>query len=306
MKNIISVKDFSKEFIEQILNDAERKEREQNSDFNVNPKLKDKVVATMFFEPSTRTKLSFQTAALRNEMKYIDFLTEVSSLTKGESFVDTIKVISGYADVLVIRHPKEGAAKLASVICNKPIINGGDGGNQHPTQTLLDLYTIKKGQGKLENLHIAMSGDLKYGRTVHSLAEALCFFNATLYFVAPDSLQMPKSVLEYLDKRDIKYSLHSRIEEVIDKVDVLYCTRIQKERFPDLQEYVKVKDVYVLKSELLKNVKPNLKIMHPLPRVNEITSDVDNTKYAQYFEQAHNGIPVRMAILEHVLSEGKD
>jgi aspartate carbamoyltransferase catalytic subunit len=208
--------------------------------------------------------------------------------------------------VLVIRHPKEGSAKLASVVCNKPIINGGDGGNQHPTQTLLDLYTIKKSQKKLTNLNIAMCGDLKYGRTVHSLATALTYFNARLYFVAPDNLQMPKEILDYLKQKKIKYSIHKRIESVIKKVDILYCTRIQKERFPDVDEYMKVKDLYILKPEMLKGVKKNLRIMHPLPRVNEIMPSVDKTPYAQYFEQAHNGIPVRMAILDYVLSNKRD
>jgi len=290
--------DFDRKFIETILSLAEEKD---NSTEN-NPIFSNKVLATLFFEPSTRTKLSFQTAASRLGMQYIDFLTEMSSLKKGESFTDTIKVVAGYADVLVIRHPNEGAAKLASVICNKPIINAGDGSNQHPTQTFLDLYTIKKSQGRLNDLYIAMSGDLKYGRTVHSLATALAYFGARLYFIAPEHLQMPKEILDYLDKKGIKYSLHNRIEDVIDKVDILYCTRIQKERFVDIQDFVKIKDIFVLKPEMLKNVKPNLRIMHPLPRINEITTDVDKTEYAQYFEQAHNGVPVRMALLEYVMT----
>ena len=212
-----------------------------------------------------------------------------------------MKMLEKYVDVVAIRHPLEGSARLASEATQKPVINGGDGANQHPTQTLLDLYTIKKTQGRISGLNIAMVGDLKYGRTVHSLAVALSHFDCRLFFVAPESLKMPKSYLDFLKKKGIEYSEHDKIEDVIDHVDILYSTRIQKERFPDPQEYNKVKDVYILKRSMLNDVRRNMKILHPLPRVNEIHIDVDSTPYAHYFQQAANGIPVRQEVLSLVL-----
>ncbi|MCX8147093.1 MAG: aspartate carbamoyltransferase [Candidatus Woesearchaeota archaeon] len=295
-KSIISINDLSKEEIVYILEKTMYME-------NMNEKkkcelLKGKVMASLFFEPSTRTRLSFQSAMKRLGGKVIGFSDpKTSSAAKGESLFDTIKMVDSYADVIVIRHPLEGAARLASESADIPVINAGDGANQHPTQTLLDLYTIKKSQGKVTGLHIAMCGDLKYGRTVHSLAVALSHFNCRLYFVAPEILKMPKYYLNELKKKGIQFSEHEKIEDVIGKVDIFYCTRIQKERFTDPAEYEKVKDVYILTKDMLKDVKPNLKIMHPLPRVNEISIEVDKTPYAHYFQQAANGLFVRQALL---------
>lgn len=296
-KHIISIHDLSKDEILHILSVAK-----QFDSMNSSSLLKGKLLASLFFEPSTRTRLSFETAMTRLGGSVIGFSdAKNTSVKKGETLSDTISMIHGYADVIVIRHHIEGAAKLASEISNVPVINAGDGSNQHPTQTLLDLYTVQKTQKKIDGLSIALVGDLKYGRTVHSLAIALSHFNVQLFFVAPDELKMPGKVTEHLRKNNISFSEHKKIEDVIGKVDILYMTRIQKERFPDLKEYEAIKDVYVLKASILKNVKDNLKILHPLPRVNEITKDVDQTKYAHYFEQAHNAIPVRKALLALVL-----
>ena len=292
-KDIISINDMKREEIIYILETAEKLERGKRQNL-----MKGKILGTLFFEPSTRTRLSFESAMKKLGGKTIGFADpSVSAVKKGESLWDTIKVTAQYCDVIAMRHPLEGSARLAAEAATIPIINGGDGPNQHPTQTLLDLYTIKKTQGKLTGLKIAMSGDLKYGRTVHSLTIALSLFGCKLYFIAPEILQMPKHILEELDKKNIKYSLHEKIEDVVKEVDILYSTRIQKERFADEREYEKVKNVYILRAEMLKGVKKNLKVMHPLPRVNEISTDVDATPYAIYFEQATNGIPIRMALL---------
>lgn len=296
-RSIISINDLSKEEIQHILEVAR--------DLEENPKpelLKDKVMATLFFEPSTRTRLSFESAMERLGGKVLGFAdVEISSIKKGESLVDTVKTIENYSDVIAMRHPLEGSARLASESVSVPVLNGGDGANQHPTQTLLDLYTILKTQGRLEGLKIAMVGDLKYGRTVHSLAIALTHFRCQMSFVAPDSLKMPTYITEELREKGLKYSEHKEIEEVIDKVDIVYMTRIQKERFPDISDYERVKSVYVLTRDMLANVKPNFKILHPLPRINEISTDVDDTPYAVYFQQARNGIFVRQALLALVL-----
>ncbi|MBD3309956.1 aspartate carbamoyltransferase [Candidatus Woesearchaeota archaeon] len=292
-KDIISINDMTKPEIIHILETAKKMEKRSSKKL-----MQGKILGTLFFEPSTRTRLSFESAAKRLGAQTVGFADpSVSSVKKGESLWDTIKVTEKYCDVIVMRHPHEGSARLAAEAASVPIINGGDGPNQHPTQTLLDLYTIKKCQGKLTGLKVAMSGDLKYGRTVHSLAAALSLFNCRVFFIAPPELQMPKHILDELDRRNIKYSLHPRIEDVITKVDVLYSTRIQKERFPNEKEYEKVKNIFILKQSMLRGVKKNLSIMHPLPRVNEIMKEVDDTPYAEYFEQAGNGIPVRMALL---------
>ena len=295
-RSIISINEISKEEIIHILETARK--LEAMNDERKRKLLSGHVLATLFFEPSTRTRLSFESSMKRMGGKTIGFADPTTTSTsKGETLHDTIKMVENYVDVIAIRHPLEGAARVAAESTKKPVINAGDGSNQHPTQTLLDLYTIKKTQGRITNLSVAMVGDLKYGRTVHSLAVALSHFNCRLFFVAPESLKMPKSYLDYLSSKGINFSEHEKIEEVIDKVDILYSTRIQKERFPDPAEYQKVKDVYILRKSMLSGVKQNMKILHPLPRVNEIHPDVDKTPYAHYFQEAANGIPIRQALL---------
>ncbi|MBN2422128.1 aspartate carbamoyltransferase [Candidatus Woesearchaeota archaeon] len=299
-KDIISINDFSKEEIIHILQIASLMEKNQKTI------LQGKVLATLFFEPSTRTRLSFESAMSKLGGKVIGFRDpKVTSFSKGESLWDAIKVIDGYVDVIVMRHPLEGSARLAAEAANIPLINGGDGANQHPTQTLLDLFTIKKSQGKITGLKIAMAGDLKYGRTVHSLTHALSLFNCKLYFVSPESLKMPRHIINELEEKGIEFSEHKEVSEIINEIDVLYATRIQKERFPDPADYEKVKFAYVIDNSILGKVKKNLKIMHPLPRVNEIDVNVDDSGHAYYFEQAHNGIPVRQALLALVLGKIK-
>jgi aspartate carbamoyltransferase catalytic subunit len=258
----------------------------------------------MFFEPSTRTRLSFETAIQSLGGKVVGFAEAgITSAKKGESFSDTIKTISNYADILVMRHPLSGTARRAAEISSKPVLNGGDGPNQHPTQTLLDLYTIKKYVGRLDNLKIGFVGDLKYGRTVHSLATALMYFNATQYYISPEILKMPKHITEEVKEKCKVYETEE-LEKFIPEVDILYMTRIQKERFPDQLEYEKVKDAYVLTKESLKDAKKSMKVMHPLPRVNEIAVEVDETPHAIYFQQTAAGIPVREALLD-ILSKVK-
>ncbi|MFO8016706.1 MAG: aspartate carbamoyltransferase [Candidatus Woesearchaeota archaeon] len=299
-RSIISINDLSKEDIINILETARKIESMAYS--RKRDLLNNHVLATLFFEPSTRTRFSFESAMNRLGGRVLGFTDpHTTSFAKGETLYDSIKMLENYVDVIAMRHPVEGSARLASEASSVPVINGGDGANQHPTQTLLDLYTIKKTQDSISGLNIALVGDLKYGRTVHSLAVALSHFGCRLFFVAPESLSMPKAYLDFLNSRGIEYSEHERIEEVIDDVDILYSTRIQKERFPDPQEYQKVKDVYILRKSMLSGVRQNLRIMHPLPRVNEIHPDVDETPYAHYFQQAANGIPVRQALLCLVL-----
>jgi len=301
-KNIISIRDFSKSDILHVLEIAGKLEKK--TDNNI---LKGKVMASLFFEPSTRTRLSFHSAMKRLGGEVLGFSTTAStSIKKGESLSDTIKMVGQYSDVLVIRHPGEGAARLASEASSVPVINAGDGANQHPTQTLLDLYTIKKTKGKIDNITIGFCGDLKYGRTVHSLAVALQLFNnITIYFIAPGELQMPTEYLEELKSKKIKFILADKIEDTITKLDVLYMTRIQQERFPDPLEYEKLKDVYRIGLEITKNAKKDLKIMHPLPRVGEIKEELDGTPYCAYFQQAGNGVHVRKALLSLVLGAEK-
>ena len=298
-KDLISIDEIKTGEIIHILETAAKLEKRQDKNL-----LKGYILATLFYEPSTRTRLSFESAMNRLGGRVIGFADpKVSSAAKGESISDSVKVVEQYADIIVQRHPLEGSARLAADSTDKPLINAGDGANQHPTQTLLDLYTIKKAQGRISNLKVAMVGDLKYGRTVHSLTKALARFNCELFFVSPESLKMPEELLEMLDKEGIKYSEHEKAEEVIDKADILYSTRIQKERFPDEQEYEKVKNTYVLGKETFRKAKTNLKIMHPLPRVNEIKKEVDSLRYAYYFEQAKNGVVVRQALLALLLGK---
>lgn len=267
---------------------------------NTNRKLLDgKVVATLFFEPSTRTRLSFETAANRLGARVIGFADpKITSGTKGETLKDTIMMVSNYADIICMRHFLEGAARYASEVAPIPIVNAGDGANQHPSQTLLDLYTIYQTQGTLENLNIYMVGDLKYGRTVHSLLMAMRHFNPTFHFIAPDELKMPDEYKEYCKANNIRYIEHTDFNsEIIADADILYMTRVQKERFTDLMEYERVKDVYILKKDMLDTCRDNMKILHPLPRVNEIQYDVDESPKAYYFQQAKNGLYARQAII---------
>ena len=306
MKDIISMNDMSKEEILEILEIAKKIEKtseEEKLNF-----LKGKIIATLFFEPSTRTKMSFESAAFRLGAQVLQLPPlELSSVKKGESFSDTIKMVESYSDVIVVRHPNDGAARLASTTSQKPVLNAGDGSNQHPSQTLLDLYTIKEEKGTLSNLSIAFVGDLKYGRTVHSLVKALTHFNPTIYFVSPKILQMPSYLIDDLDKNNIKYEILEDFRDCLDKIDVFYMTRIQKERFPDIEDYEKVKGVYVInKKNILGKCKEDMIILHPLPRVDEISTDLDDTKHALYFKQAKNGIPIRQAMMMKVLDKVKD
>ncbi|MBK3518135.1 aspartate carbamoyltransferase [Carboxylicivirga marina] len=296
-KSLVSITDFSKEEILRIV--------ELAAEFEANPnqKLLDgKVVSSLFFEPSTRTRLSFETAINRLGGGIIGFTDSSSSSTsKGESLNDTIKMVSNYSDLIVMRHPLEGSARYASEVSDVPVINAGDGANQHPTQTLLDMYSIYKTQGTLDNLNIFLVGDLKYGRTVHSLMMAMSQFNPTFNFISPDSLKMPDEYKLFLDKQGIKYYEHHEFTDIIEEADILYMTRVQRERFSDPIEYEKVKNVYVLRNAMLDNTKDNLRILHPLPRVNEIHTDVDANPKAYYFEQAENGVYARMAIMASIL-----
>jgi aspartate carbamoyltransferase catalytic subunit len=292
-RDIISIKDFTKDEILHVLKTAKKLESKPEHSL-----MRGRVMASLFFEPSTRTRLSFESAMTRLGGEVIGFSEPGNtSLKKGETLWDTIKMAEKYADVIVMRHPVEGAARLASEASDVPIINGGDGANQHPTQTLLDLYTIQKTKGKIDGLNIGFLGDLKYGRTVHSLATALAHFNVTLYFISSEALKMPDSYLEELQRKKIKYHEEADLMKVIGKLDVLYATRIQKERFPDPLEYKKYAGVYKLDKSIIPHIKPSLKIMHPLPRVDEIHPELDDTPHALYFEQAGNGIPVRQALL---------
>lgn len=297
-KDIISMRDLSKEEIVHILNTAKDIEENPNSEL-----LKGRVVSTLFFEPSTRTRLSFWSAAQRLGAQVLGFDSpDGTSAKKGESLSDTIRMAASYSDVIVMRHPNDGAARLAAEISSVPVLNAGDGTNQHPSQTLLDLYTIQKEFGKIEGTTVAFVGDLKYGRTVHSLVKALTHFGAKMYFVAPEMLQMPKYILDDLDKEGIEYTMLSDYREIMGEVDVLYMTRIQRERFPDDEEYEKVKNVYILtKDDVVGQAKEDMIILHPLPRVNEISTDLDDTKHCLYFKQAANGVPVRQALLSLAL-----
>ena len=295
-KSLISIQDFTKEEILHILDVAEEFEKNKSQTF-----LSDKVIACIFFEPSTRTRLSFETASNRLGARVIGFSDAANtSVRKGESLKDTIKMVSNYADLIVMRHPIEGSARYASEVASVPVINAGDGANQHPTQTLLDLYTIRQTQGRLDNIDINMVGDLKYGRTVHSLLQAMSHFSPTFTFTSPEELMMPKEYKDFLDEKGIPYKETSELTQHLDTTDILYMTRIQQERFTDPMEYDKVKNVYSLNSSMLANVKPNMKILHPLPRLQEIAEDVDETPYAYYFKQAENGMYVRMAIISYL------
>ena len=296
-KSLISIGDFSKDEILHILDVAKEFEKNREQNF-----LAGKVIACLFFEPSTRTRLSFEAAVNRLGARVIGFPdSRNTSVSKGETLEDTIKIVSNYVDMIVMRHPMEGAAEIAAKVSPVPVVNAGDGSNQHPTQTLLDMYSIKQTQGRLENLTINMVGDLKYGRTVHSLSEAMSDFSPKYVFTAPDDLKMPSKYLKYLDIKHIPYEETASLEEHLNDCDILYMTRVQQERFPSKEDYDKVKDVYELHASMLSGVKPNMKILHPLPRVTEIATDVDDTPYAYYFQQARNGMYVRMAVISYLL-----
>ena len=296
-KSLISIQDFSKEEILHILETA--REFEKNRTQNI---LEGKVIACIFFEPSTRTRLSFETAVNRLGAKVIGFSdASNTSVSKGETLKDTIKMVSNYVDMIIMRHPLEGSSRYASEISSVPVVNAGDGANQHPSQTLLDLYSIMQTQGRLEGLDINMVGDLKYGRTTHSLLQAMSHFNPEFVFTSPGELKMPVEYKDFLQKKGIKYTETASLEEHLNDCDILYMTRVQQERFTDPMEYEKVKNFYRLEASMLKNVRPNMKILHPLPRVCEIDQDVDDTPHAYYFKQAENGLYVRMAIISYLL-----
>lgn len=293
-KSLVSITDYSKEDILRILNLA--KKFDENPNRNL---LDGKVCATLFFEPSTRTRLSFETAVNRMKGRIIGFSdVSTTSSTKGETLKDTIVMVNNYADLIIMRHHLEGAARYASEISSVPVINAGDGANQHPTQTMLDIYSIYKTQGKLDNLTITIVGDLKYGRTVHSLINGMSHFNPEFHFIAPDELKLPDTYKRFCDEHHIKYTeTNDFSEKILNESDILYMTRVQRERFTDLMEYEKVKNIYILRKDMLKNTRDNLRILHPLPRVNEIQQDVDDSPKAYYFEQAKNGVFTRQAII---------
>ncbi len=298
MKNhIISIRDYTRKEIDYLL---EKAGTFDTSSYDRRA-LEDKLLALLFFEPSTRTRMSFETAMARLGGKSISVdSVEASSIVKGETLADTIRVVSGYVDAIVLRHPKEGAARLASEFASVPIINAGDGAGQHPSQTLLDLYTIRQSM-PLDGINVGMLGDLRYGRTAHSLAHALSLYGATLHTVAPGGLELPANILHDLRERGMEVVQHEDVSEVIDELDVLYVTRIQRERFPDSASFYDVASSYRITPDLLEGVQEHLMILHPLPRAGEIDAAVDRLPYARYFEQARNGVPVRMALLHEVM-----
>ncbi|KON26664.1 aspartate carbamoyltransferase [miscellaneous Crenarchaeota group archaeon SMTZ-80] len=297
-RDIVSIKDFSKAELERIMSVSDLMEPLSREGSDI---LKGKIMATLFFEPSTRTRISFESAMLRLGGNYIGFTEpKLTSVEKGENLADTVRVVENYANLIILRHPLEGAARLVSEFVNIPIINAGSGAEEHPTQALLDLYTIKREMGKIDKLKIALIGDLRYGRTVHSLAYALSLFDVKLYLISPDLLKMRKEVLEEINGK-IEVFQETDLKKVLPKLDVIYMTRIQKERFPDLKDYELVKGSYRLSRDDLKFVKRKTIVMHPLPRIDEITFDVDNTHHARYFKQAFYGLLVRMALLSLIL-----
>ena len=304
-KDIISIKDFSKKEISYILKYGKRMvpyaKGEKYTDI-----LKGKVLSSLFFEPSTRTRLSFESAMNRLGGRVIGFADPTAtSQKKGESLSDAIRMADSYSDVIVVRHPQEGAARLAAEFADVPVLNAGDGTGRHPTQCLLDLFTILTEKKKIEESKVVLLGDLKYGRTVHSLAYALSLFGAELTFVSPESLRMPKEVIQECRDLGVEPRYMANLEKAIEDTDVLYATRIQRERFPDAEEYNRVVGIYRVDINLLKQAKEDLIIMHPLPRVTEIHPEVDKTPHALYFKQAFNGVPVRMALLSLVVGGGE-
>jgi aspartate carbamoyltransferase catalytic subunit len=296
-KSLVSIVDYTKDEYLKILDLAAKYEQQPKQTI-----LQGYVIATLFFEPSTRTRLSFESAVNQLGGRIIGFSdTGTTSVTKGETLRDTIKTVSNYSDLIVMRHPLEGAARFASEVASVPVVNAGDGANQHPTQTLLDMYSIRKTQGTLDGLKIFMVGDLKYGRTVHSLLMAMSQFKTTFHFISPEELKMPNEYKQHLESLGLNYYEHTDFTDIISEADILYMTRVQKERFSDPIEYEKVKNVYILKNHMLDNTKDSLKVLHPFPRVNEITEDVDDNLKAYYFTQALHGVYTRQAIITSIL-----
>ncbi|GAB3037933.1 aspartate carbamoyltransferase [Natronobiforma cellulositropha] len=301
--HLITSKQLSRADIESILDRASEIDDDPEA---VAQRQAGTLLGLLFFEPSTRTKMSFEAAIKRLGGDVVDMgAVESSSVTKGESLADTVRVIEGYADALVLRHPREGAAAMASEFVDVPLLNAGDGAGHHPTQTLLDLYTIRENAG-LDDLTIGIMGDLKYGRTVHSLAYALTKFGATQHFISPESLRLPREVIYDLHLEGVTVKEHESVDEILPSLDVLYVTRIQRERFPDENEYAQIAGEYRINAEILEDAADDLTVMHPLPRVDEIAADVDDTDHAAYFEQAHNGVIVRMALLDSFLGDDDD
>jgi aspartate carbamoyltransferase catalytic subunit len=297
-RDIISVKDFSRKEIDYMLKAASAMESVAKKRSTM---LRGRILATLFYEPSTRTRLSFESAMHRLGGSNIGFAeAEIASVKKGENLADTMRVVENYADVIALRHPLEGAARLAAEFSKAPVINAGSGAEEHPTQALLDMYTMKKELGKIDGLNIALVGDLRFGRTVHSLAYALSLYDVKLYLISPDLLGMRREVLDTISEH-VKAVETSNLDEALPKLDVLYVTRIQKERFPDAAEYAKVKGSYKIDVETLKKAKKDMIVLHPLPRVDEISAEVDSTPHARYFQQVWNGIVMRMALLALIL-----
>ncbi len=296
MRHIISIRDFDRAEIDDLLDKAQKIQSRFDSS-----SLKGKILALLFFEPSTRTRMSFEAAMARLGGVSISMgSVEASSISKGETLADTIRVVSGYVDTIVLRHPKEGAARLASEFASVPVINAGDGAGQHPSQTLLDLYTIRQSM-KIDGIHAGLLGDLRYGRTAHSLAHALSLYGATIHTISPKGLELPSSLVDELTRGGCEVINHENISGIIRELDVLYVTRIQRERFPDASSYFKVASSYRVTPDLLKDVRDTFIVLHPLPRLDEIDFGVDSLPCARYFEQSNNGIPVRMAMLEKVM-----
>jgi len=296
-RSLVSISDYSKEDILKVLDIAEDFEKDQRQKILTNH-----VIASLFFEPSTRTRLSFESAVQYLGGSIIGFASAgTSSVKKGESLKDTILTVSNYCDLIVMRNPLDGSARFASEVAPVPIINAGDGANQHPTQCLLDLYSIRKTQGTLENIHIALVGDLKYGRTVHSLVQALSLFNATFHLISPESLKLPSGVKKWIKDARLEYFQYTELSDILPFADIIYMTRIQGERFPDPMEYEKVKNSYILENSMLEKSKESMRVLHPLPRVNEISEDVDENPRAYYFQQAKNGVYVRQALIAAIL-----
>ena len=297
MKHIISIRDLSRAEIDDILKKAKVIQEQKYDEGS----LKGRILALLFFEPSTRTRMSFEAAMARLGGVSISVgSVEASSIAKGETLADTIRVVSGYVDTIVLRHPKEGAARLASEFASVPVINAGDGAGQHPSQTLLDLYTIRQSM-PIDGVNVGLLGDLRYGRTAHSLARALSLYNATLHTISPTGLELPSALINELRQSGMEVIEHDDVSEVVKELDVLYVTRIQRERFPDSASYFKVASSYKITPDLFSDVRDNLIILHPLPRLDEIDPGVDQLPYAKYFEQSRNGIPVRMAMLQKVM-----
>ncbi len=296
MGNLVTMDDLTNDDIVAVLDDAEKLVPVAKGDILL-PLLQGKVLANMFFENSTRTRMSFETAMKRLGGSVLNFSSVGTSVSKGETLYDTMQMIDGYADIAAIRHPRQGAAQYSADAVGIPILNAGDGAGNHPTQTMLDLFTIRQAHGTLDGLNVVLVGDLRYGRTVHSLSHALVRFGASLTLVSPASLKMPEEIVSDLKAHGAEVTETESLDEQISEADVIYMTRIQKERFPDEEEYAKVAGIYRIEASSLKSAKKGMIIMHPLPRVDEIAASVDSTEFAKYFQQAFNGVPTRMALL---------